>query len=163
LSVAAFQVRDTEVAVGVVAASPDGVLGGVVSTVQVEVAGVGSLPALVVAYTEKVWLPWVRPGYVFGLVHVEAAAASSRQVKVAEPPPEALKANVALVLAVTSGGAVLIVVSGGLGAAVAGEATAIISGTTITAAPSVNTRLNRPATLPMRTALAAQLAKLRSA
>ena len=61
LSVAAVQDSDTTVADWAVPARPVGVLGGLVSTVQLAVAGVGSVPSAVVAATEKVWRPLPSP------------------------------------------------------------------------------------------------------
>ena len=81
-------------------AMPDGpasivVSGGVVSTVQVRLAGVGSvLPAGSVARTVNVCEPSARPLYVWGEVHAVSAPPSSVQPKV-EPVSVALKAKVA--------------------------------------------------------------------
>ena len=61
LSVEAVHLRVTDVALAMVAANPPGVEGGITSTVQVAVAGVGSMTPAAVAYTEKVWLPLISP------------------------------------------------------------------------------------------------------
>jgi hypothetical protein len=61
LSVAAFQVSWTDVGLGVVAASPLGAPGAVVSTVHVAVAALLSLVPLTVALTENVCWPCASP------------------------------------------------------------------------------------------------------
>src|SRR5439155_1341806 len=67
------------------------VSGGVVSTVQLAVAGVGSaLPALSVARTRKPWLPSARPLYACGLVQAVKAAPSRLHWKPARPLPVSL-------------------------------------------------------------------------
>jgi hypothetical protein len=89
------------------------VSGGVVSTVQVKLAGVGStLPAASVAVTWKVCDPGARPVYGCGLVHV-ALAPSSEQLKV-EPGFVAVNEKLALVALVGFAGPPVIVVSGAL-------------------------------------------------
>src|ERR1700676_2240034 len=66
-------------------ARPVGTDGGVVSTIQWAVAGVGSVPVALVAATAKVWRPPVRPAYVTGLAHAVAGPPSSEHRKPAPP------------------------------------------------------------------------------
>ena len=111
MSVEAVHFVVTEVVDAAEALKPVGTLGAVVSTVQVQVAGVASATPLDVAYTEKVWLALVRPEYVIGLVQVVVAAASSLQVKV-EPLMVEVKENDAEADEVGEVGLVVMVVSG---------------------------------------------------
>src|SRR2546426_8186346 len=91
------------------------VSGGVVaavSTVQVYVAGVGSvLPAGSVARTWKVWLPELSAMYVFGLVH-EAKGEPSRVHSNVLPASVEVNVNSPTWLLDSAGGFVVIVVSG---------------------------------------------------
>ena len=71
------------------------VSGGVVSTVKVRVAGVGSvLPAASVALTSKVWGPSVSAATVSGLEQAEKASLSTRHSKVAPGSEENSKLGV---------------------------------------------------------------------
>ena len=98
---------------------PDGPLtivvsGGVVSTVQAYVAGVGStLPAASTARTASVWLPWPSPVYVTGSVHATNGPPSRLHSYVTGLSFEE-KSNVAVVEFVAAGGPLTIVVSGGV-------------------------------------------------
>src|SRR5882672_11107421 len=82
-SITAAQVRFTAADVGAAALRADGALGAVVSTVQVAVAGLGSVPDADVACTEKLCGPSVRPKKAAGLVQDAAGALSSRHWNVA--------------------------------------------------------------------------------
>ena len=98
---------------------PDGpesivVSGGVLSTVQVRLAGVGSgLPAGSVAPDGEGVRPSARPLYALGEVHPAGAPPSSVQAKV-EPVSLALNANVADAEPSVPDGPESIVVSGGV-------------------------------------------------
>ena len=62
-----------------------GAAGGVLSTVQVEVAAALELPAGSMAVIEMLWLPSARPLSESGLVQVVAVAPSSEHLKLAAP------------------------------------------------------------------------------
>jgi hypothetical protein len=99
----------------VVAAGPAviEVSGGVVSIVQVKLAGIGSaLPAASVAVTWKVCDPGARPVYACGLVQA-AVTPSSEQLKL-EPDSVEVKEKLAPVAFVGLLGLLVIVVSGAL-------------------------------------------------
>ena len=88
------------------------VSGAVVSTVQVRLAGVGSvLPAGSVARTVNVWEPSANPVYVLGEVQAVSDPPSSVQPNV-EPVWLALKANVAVSEVAVPVGPASMVVSG---------------------------------------------------
>jgi len=89
------------------------VSGAVVSTNQVNVAGVAStLPARSIALTSNVWLVSERPGYVAGLVHAANPPPSSWH-SVVLPASVAWNANVADVWLVGLAGVLVIDGAGG--------------------------------------------------
>ncbi|GBD17519.1 hypothetical protein HRbin27_00001 [bacterium HR27] len=94
------------------AVTPLGAGGGVRSTVQVQVAGVGSaVPLGLIAQTEKVWSPSLSMSSVRGLVQAIGVLLSSWHWKVAVGS-SAMKLNVASVRFVTAAGVPVRVVSG---------------------------------------------------
>ena len=87
------------------------VSGGVVSTENVRLAGVGSgFPAESFARTSNVWLPSVSVEVVKGLVHGPHAPASTRHSNDA-PPTDAVNSNVGVLSVVVPVGPAVIVVS----------------------------------------------------
>ena len=86
-------------------------VGAVVSTVQVTVAGVGSVAPFDVAATLNVWDPCASPVYPFGLVHDVRATPSSPHLNV-DPDLVEWKVNVAAELAVGLAGALSMIVFG---------------------------------------------------
>jgi hypothetical protein len=94
------------------------VFGGPVSTVQVRLAGVGSvLPTASVARTCTVWLPSVSPVYVLALVQEANAPASSLHSNVL-PASEDANSKVPLVWFVGLVGPEVMVVCGGVASTV---------------------------------------------
>ena len=90
------------------------VLGTARSTVQVMLAGVGSMFfAGSIARTWKVWLPFAKPVYFFGLVQAANAAPFRLHWK-ALPAPVAVKLKLALALLVNDSGPDEIAVSGAM-------------------------------------------------
>ena len=85
--------------------------------VQVNDAGVASVPAALTARTRNVWLPSASAVYAWGLVQTAKAPASSAHSNVA-PAGFDVKLKLALVLDVDAGGDDVIVVSGGTGAVI---------------------------------------------
>src|SRR5690348_2434662 len=83
LSVEASQLTCTWVDVVALACTPDGTVGGVVSTIQLAVAGVGSGTPPTVAATEKTCSPSASWDNATGLVHAVGVAASSAHMNVA--------------------------------------------------------------------------------
>jgi hypothetical protein len=151
LSVEAFQVSFTDVAVGVVAARLPGTVGAVVSMVQLYVAGDGSSAPFHVAYTENVWEPAARLLYAFGLVHEPAVPKSSLQVKV-DPPFVDEKVKLGAVLALGFVGELVMAVSGAEVGALAPRATVpdIEDATRLTTVAASSRYRRRVRALPIR-------------